>query len=346
MTQSITPLVSVITATRNRLDLLERALMSIKAQDFCDFEAIVIDDGSEATVLEGYAALFGRLDDRFVLERPVAPGAPGTGPAAARNRGIRQARGEFVAFLDDDDCWLLPDHLSVGLGALQKTRGDYYFANMQGERDGRVLCPDWYPNCHELTAGPRVSEKPTVYAVDHAQLVKVIRHYLIHPNNSIIRRSLVDHIGGFVNRLSFSEDGNLMLRVADVARTILYRPEIAVSYRFPQGNSVSLSYSRIEAYLQTVFSSQHARCHCSNPAVRRVARAREAGALRELADAVERNGLFSEAQAYRRQALSTYPTLGGVWRLGSGCARALAARFRPAARPAGPRLSGSLAARS
>jgi glycosyltransferase involved in cell wall biosynthesis len=342
MTPSTTPVVSVITATRNRADLLERTLKSIRAQDLDSFEAIVVDDGSEASILDRYPALWQQLDDRFILERPVAPGAPGTGPGAARNRGIRRARGEFIAFLDDDDEWLLNNHLSVGVSALQRTGADYYFANMQGHRDGRILCPDWFPDTPQLTAGPRISDSPPVYEVPRRAFMRALQRHHIHPDNVIVPRTLLERIGGFVNRITHAEDVNLTLRLADVAGTVLYRPDIVVSYRFPEGNSVSLTYSRMEAYLHTVMAFQHVRANCQRADIRRVARAKEGWTLRELADLVEQSGLRGEALLFRWQSLCAYPTLRAAWALAGGCGRGFAAWFRPIARPAGPRLSGSL----
>ena len=138
-------MVSVVVATRNRSGLLREALTSIAAQYFQDFEVIVIDDGSDAATLAGYDSMWAELDARFLLHRAVAPSVPGTGPAAARNRGIRQARGEFVAFLDDDDRWIKNDHLAIGVEALQSENADYYFANMISMRRGRSVILDWFP---------------------------------------------------------------------------------------------------------------------------------------------------------------------------------------------------------
>ena len=149
------PTVSVITATRNRPEALRAALTSIAAQSFADFEALVIDDGSDEETLRAYEALWAGLDGRFHLHRAVAPGVPGTGPSAARNRGLRQVRGEFIAFLDDDDLWVKEDHLAAGIEALRREGGDFYFANMIGVRREKAVIPDWFPASPGLTAGCR-----------------------------------------------------------------------------------------------------------------------------------------------------------------------------------------------
>lgn len=88
--------VSVIIPCWNRAAFLDKAIASVLGQSYADFELLVVDDGSSdntPTLLAGYGAKI-----------KVIWQARG-GPSAARNAGIRQARGEFIAFLDSDDWW-------------------------------------------------------------------------------------------------------------------------------------------------------------------------------------------------------------------------------------------------
>lgn len=98
--------VSVIVPLFNKAPYLTRALNSIWAQDFDDFEVIVVDDGSSDN---GLAVARSHKDKRLcVISQANA------GPGAARNRGLAQAKAPFVAFLDADDEWM-PDFLSAGM---------------------------------------------------------------------------------------------------------------------------------------------------------------------------------------------------------------------------------------
>jgi pterin-4a-carbinolamine dehydratase len=97
-------LASVITPTKERPAELSRALRSLLAQDAVDWEAIVVDDGDG----DGVAAASAFGDERIVTIR-----SPGSGQADARNAGIARARGELVCWLDDDDWWDDPGHLSL-----------------------------------------------------------------------------------------------------------------------------------------------------------------------------------------------------------------------------------------
>jgi glycosyltransferase involved in cell wall biosynthesis len=91
------PRVSVVVPLYQKAATIRRCLTSIAAQSHSDFEAIVVDDGSSDGGGEAVAALG---DPRLRLVRQA-----NAGPGAARNRGIRAARGEYVAFLDADDAW-------------------------------------------------------------------------------------------------------------------------------------------------------------------------------------------------------------------------------------------------
>lgn len=106
----VNPTVSVVIPTCDRIDLLSRAVVSVIMQTFADFEIIVVDDGTRQRVPEGYYD-----DERISVVRSPSP----KGPGAARNLGIDAARGEFVAFLDDDDHWL-PEKLAVSVDALSR----------------------------------------------------------------------------------------------------------------------------------------------------------------------------------------------------------------------------------
>ena len=97
------PLFSVVVPTWNRRATIGEAVASALGQNVADLEVIVVDDGST----DGSAEVLAALDDprlRVIIQ-------PNAGAAAARNRGIAEARGRYVAFLDSDDRFF-PDHLT------------------------------------------------------------------------------------------------------------------------------------------------------------------------------------------------------------------------------------------
>jgi glycosyltransferase involved in cell wall biosynthesis len=315
-------LVSVLCATRNRVHTLERTLASVRQQTHQCFEVLVLDDGSDEGTFVEYERLWKTLDGRFSLHKIRPSGSRGAGPSQARNFGIPLAKGAFVAFLDDDDWWCRDDHLAVAVESMQTTNADYYFANMQGVRGDVTVIPDWYPDSPVLVQGPLVHDYPAVHEVPLTAFVKVMQHHLVHPDAALVRRALLTEVGGFFERVIFGEDYDLMMRLVDKARRILYRPDVVVSYRLPTGDSISLTESKQDQMLQRVSCALHVRTKCTNPLVRRCARAREAWSLRELADELAAAKRPQPALSFAWQAFWAYPTLGAGWFLSRSLARA------------------------
>lgn len=124
-------MVSVIIPTFNRPALLLRALRSLQAQLYSDWEAVVVDDGDGSGILVAHQL----RDPRMVGVRNQ-----GRGQVDARNTGLAQAQGAFIALLDDDDWLLEPTHLhrvvrALGVQAGLVYRGGY----LVYERDGLEL---------------------------------------------------------------------------------------------------------------------------------------------------------------------------------------------------------------
>ncbi len=133
------PAVSVVIPAYNAAWCVRKAIDSVLAQDFRDFEVIVVNDGSTddtAAVLAGYGDAIRVIDQ------------PNGGMSSARNAGIRAARGEFIAFLDADDWWL-PGKLGRQVELL-RGRPDLGFCSCAArveDLEGRLLnlwdCPTW-----------------------------------------------------------------------------------------------------------------------------------------------------------------------------------------------------------
>ena len=91
------PFISIIIPTYNRSYCLEESLDSVFSQTFTDYELIVVDDGSTDETQQVLAKYASRLSTFSI---------PHAGPSAARNAGLRAARGDFIAVLDSDDLWV------------------------------------------------------------------------------------------------------------------------------------------------------------------------------------------------------------------------------------------------
>jgi glycosyl transferase family 2 len=179
------PAVTVIIPTYQRRELVTRAVASVLGQTFRDFELLVVDGGSDDGTERALIGLDERL--RYHCE-------PKRGVAAARNAGIRLARGSVVAFLDSDNRWL-PDHLQVVTGAL-------------GRRPSAVL----------VSTCPRFSVAGSERACD-AQLLDYLPECVLSNNVGFVsciavRRDALLAVGGFDEQLPVLEDNDLWLRLA------------------------------------------------------------------------------------------------------------------------------------
>jgi glycosyltransferase involved in cell wall biosynthesis len=112
LVSSSRPRVSVVIPTYRRQDMIIDTLESVFLQTFQDFEVIVVNDGSPDETAELLAPLAASGRIRYLEQ-------PNQGQAAARHRGLEEATGEFIAFLDDDDLWP-PDKLEWQVAYLER----------------------------------------------------------------------------------------------------------------------------------------------------------------------------------------------------------------------------------
>ncbi|MHB8065851.1 MAG: glycosyltransferase family 2 protein [Ruminiclostridium sp.] len=121
---SISPLISVIIPMYNTKDYIEQTIQSVLTQTYTNTEVIVVDDGSTDTGAKSVQALM--LKDsriKYIFQ-------PNKGVSAARNNGISQSTGEFLAFLDSDDLWL-PDKLEKQMARIIATNMDGCYCGYQ-----------------------------------------------------------------------------------------------------------------------------------------------------------------------------------------------------------------------
>ena len=180
-------MVSVIIPTYNRSNLVGEAVVSALAQKDVDLEVIVVDDGSDDDT-PSVVASFG------AAIRPVFQ--PHGGVSAARNTGIREARGEWLAFLDSDDLWL-PRKLRRQLDFFSE-QPDFRICQTEETwiRNGRKLNPKSY------------HQKPQGYCFP-----KLLERCLVSPSAVVIHRGMFEEVGFFDESLPACEDYDLWLRI-------------------------------------------------------------------------------------------------------------------------------------
>ena len=219
------PSVSVIIPSYNSARTIVEALESVAAQARTDAEVRVVDDASAddtVSVTREWMARQPMPGDRW----SVICLARNSGPAGARNRGVAESTGAWIAFLDADDVWL-PARLEQQLACLDQ-------------------CPDAVMLCggRREFGSERVDPRPACDRIEFREVTldELARHNPIVTSTVLARRTAFEAVGGFDERFRGPEDYDLWIRLASQGR-ILELAEPLACYRHRPG-SLSLDERR------------------------------------------------------------------------------------------------------
>lgn len=199
------PDVSVIIPTRDRRDRLRLTLRSALGQRGVAFEVVVVDDGS----LDGTARMVESFGDARVR---VVRNEVSLGESGARNRGIEEARGAWVAFLDDDDLWA-PDKLALQLGVLRATKRSWAYG-------GEVVIDG---DLNVLHGSPPPTPDEVAAALDRHNAVPA------SASNVVVASELLARVGSFDPELRRTPDWDMWLRLVRAGPpAYVNRPIVAI----------------------------------------------------------------------------------------------------------------------
>lgn len=184
------PKVSVVISTHNRPELLKRAIKSVLNQSFQDFEIIVVDDGLEKRA-DKVITFFNDKRIKYIQHSKEKGGS------AARNAGIKNSKGEYIAFLDDDDEWL-PKKLEIQMKKFERTSEDVGFCfsavkNIYDDREEVTNVLGGIDNYYELT-------------------LRRFKGFLT--STLIIKKNTFDKVGIFDEKFPSHQEVDLMIRVS------------------------------------------------------------------------------------------------------------------------------------
>jgi glycosyltransferase involved in cell wall biosynthesis len=207
------PLVSVVIPVHNGERFFGRTLASAQAQTYTPLEIIVVDDGSidaTATLVKAAAAKDKRIRPFF---------NPKSGVASARNFGVKEAGGEFVALLDHDDLWD-PKKIADQVKAMKAPVGLVYCWSVPIDEDDLVFAP------------PGIEPKHEGHVFD-----ELATHCFIETSSSVlIRRSCFDKVGGYDPHIpQGAEDWKLYLTLSEICEFAVV-PQYLVGYRQTPGS--------------------------------------------------------------------------------------------------------------
>jgi len=207
------PLFSIVTPVYNTpLDVLRDTIESVKVQTFTNWEWILVDDASTDQRVLDVLRSAAQEDSRIKLIERAMNGHI----VAASNDGLAAANGEFIALLDHDDL-LTPNALHVMAEAISQTPDvDYLYSDedklgADGEFYDEFRKPDWSP--------------------------ERLRNQMYTSHLGVLRRRLVEDVGGFHEGFDGSQDHDLVLRVTERARHVVHVPETLYHWRVVPGSA-------------------------------------------------------------------------------------------------------------
>lgn len=226
------PGVSVIIPAYNYARFLPSAVESCLKQNYPNFEVVVVDDGSKDNTREVMAGYGPPV--RYIYQANA-------GLSAARNTGIREAKFDFVAFLDADDL-LLPTHLNDSMAAFAKLPEDYAL----------VACDDVLVD---------VEEKPLPFAVHvpvwprEITVKDILMRTRFSPTGAVARKSVFTRCGDFDTTLRSTEDRDMWIRIAAKHR-IWHQGKVLVHIR-KHGNNMSNNADRMKSNMAAVLKKAY-----------------------------------------------------------------------------------------
>jgi glycosyltransferase involved in cell wall biosynthesis len=216
-------LVSVIIPTYNHAEFLSKCLQTIVEQTYMNWEAIVVNNFSEDNTIEIVESF---NDSRIRLINFKNHGII----AAARNRGIIDASGDFIAFLDSDDWWY-PKKLEISINKIDNRDFIYHDLDIYTKKGKKFLKKI---RCGQI-------QKPIF-----ANLLK--RGF--GPTNSsvVVRKRIIEKAGGLSEdpKLVAAEDFDLWLKISRVTEKFIYVPKTLGAYWFGDGNMTEISEKQID----------------------------------------------------------------------------------------------------
>ena len=224
--------VSVIIPTYNRKNLLERALQSVSSQTFVPHEIIVVDDGSSDGTKDWVLERFPYV--RYIYQ-------DNSGVSSARNAGIKEAKGSWIAFLDSDDEWM-SNKLEQQKGVINSFQEAW-------------LC---HTNEIWIRNGVRVNQMKKHQKYGGNVFENCLDICKISPSSVLIKKEVFEMVGLFDESLKVCEDYDLWLRITSVLPVIFLDEPLITKYG---GHSDQLSRvdSGIEKYriqsLEKILSS-------------------------------------------------------------------------------------------
>ncbi|MBW2991795.1 glycosyltransferase family 2 protein [Candidatus Woesearchaeota archaeon] len=243
------PLISVVIPTYNRAEMVIKAVESVLKQNYENFELLVCDDGSTDDTEKLIRCV---KDDRIKYLKQENKGSAGV----TRNLGIKNAKGELIAFLDDDDSWQ-PEHL--------KSCAEFF-----------ELYPEagmMYTQTNNVFESENVEIKYEKIEVPYIEKIKDFRLYTkpmfdeflmrglrIPPSCVVVKKEVFDKIGNFDENVYHCDDLEMWLRISNKYRIGIVRRKTVNYLIHSKSMSGSISEEKISQNRLKMWKSVSEKC--------------------------------------------------------------------------------------
>lgn len=211
------PLVSVVIPVFNGEKYIACAIESVLKQDYQSIEIIVVDDGSSDATLE----ILRDLGSRVSVYRQ-----PNKGSAAARNLGVRMAKGSYIAFLDADDYWF-SGKIGAQMRALQATGCKMAYTRFLF---WNVSSDDNWPDPASVLAADQADPEERSRLEPRWVYADLLLDCLVWTSTVLIHKEELNRIGGFNEDLRKGQDYDLWLRLSRTVQMV-FLGEVTALYR-------------------------------------------------------------------------------------------------------------------
>lgn len=216
--------ISVVIPTHNRVSLLPRAIKSALNQSFSDIEVIVVSDGSTDGTDEQMKKL--SEEDSRIIYISYYPGHNGN---YARNTGIKAAKGEYIAFLDDDDEWL-------------PTKLEEQLAVMESDNSIGLV----YTGTHSIYVDDGIEYDSFPEMEGNMSRKILLSNFIGSTTTVMVRKKIFEKVGLFDEELPAIQDYDLWIRICQVTPIGVVSKPLVNYFNYRNSGQISSSYKKYE----------------------------------------------------------------------------------------------------
>ena len=238
-------MISVVIPLYNKEKSITTTLESVFAQSYTDYEIIVVDDGSTDNSAAVVQSIISKRPMSNVKCQIRLISKPNGGVCSARNRGIEEARGEYIALLDADDQWD-KDYLSEQVRMMREfPKAAMWGINYAEMYNGRLV--------RQLATG--LPEGYRGYVENYFQMPNRVSD-LFCSSNVVIRKDVFEKVGMFDERIKYAEDSDMWYRII-ATHPVAFYDQYMVFYRWDAENRVMNNRRELRYFLPYYIDKYH-----------------------------------------------------------------------------------------